>query len=211
MDRDGGGLVIWYDAPEVKHNIIEGNIAFGGGGGILCVGHINGVITSNFIVENSANMGGGILCSTAASPEISGNIIMENRAHCWGGGVCIYGSSSPPTTNNLIARNWAGIKGGGVSISSVCLLANNTIVGNEAVGKGGGIHCEWDTTTVVNSVLCNNKAAAGSEVYLAYIANNPACLSIRYSNARGGLIPMREEAWTLCMSSLDAVSISARE
>jgi len=65
-------------------------------------------------------------------------------------------------------------------------LANNTIVGNSADIGGGAIHSEYfDTTMVVNSILRDNTAPDGPEIWVGYVAWASA-VYISYSNVEGG-------------------------
>ncbi len=188
MDRDGGGIVCWNASLLIDNNIIEENIALGEGGGILCSGGMTPVITNNRITGNKAYWGAGINSGlhTGGSVTISGNIITDNEASHAGGGILSSSDKESTISNNIIANNHAGFQGGGIYSSGVQVMVNNTIYGNSAEVRGGGVSCEEGPSTVVNSILWDNSAPLGREVYLGYVIPLPSVLHIRYSLLEGG-------------------------
>jgi len=73
--------------------------------------------------------------------------------------------------------------GGGVTfgLSSSGILTNNTIVENTATGKGGGVYCESSTMAITSSILWDNAAPNGPEIYWT-----GSSFSITYSDIEGG-------------------------
>jgi len=57
-------------------------------------------------------------------------------------------------------------------------------VGNKA-SYGGGIYCWWSYPTLINTILWDNQAPIGKEIYLGTSAD-PSILSISYSDVDGG-------------------------
>lgn len=181
----GGGIGCLFDSsPFISDNLIIGNSAqslevlgAGYGGGIACYESSptiwNNVITANttevvtFIGEEIAEDrtlsgtggGGGVLCQFS-SPDIKGNVIMKNRAP-EGAGIMVNRESSP-------------------------VIQNNTITRNTGDNIAGGILCSVNSTaTVINTILWNNYAPSGPELYIG-TTTYPSTLTIRYSDVEGG-------------------------
>jgi len=77
---------------------------------------------------------------------------------------------------------------GGIDVYqySNATILNNTIHGNTASDKGAGIACrENSTTTIVNTILSDNDAQEGPEIWIGY-KSDPSTLTISYSNVEGG-------------------------
>jgi len=120
----------------------------------------NAVLRGFTIRNGCATNGGGIYCHNA-SPTLYGNIISANAAEDAGGGIHCSTSSFPT-------------------------LIGNTITGNRAE-RGGGVYCLDSSPTVINSVLWNDSASIGPEVYLSNDYGLVSSMSVSYSNAEGGL------------------------
>ncbi len=76
--REGGGILIDFSSPTIKHNIITGNtvsnmsgVVSTGGGGIR-IGDGNPEITHNIIANNQARYGAGIVMISSELPEVLG-------------------------------------------------------------------------------------------------------------------------------------------
>jgi len=184
VSGNGGGIYCSFSSPIISANRIEGNIC--GAGGIYCQDS-DPTIVGNSITMNEARLsdGGGIYC-LRASPIISGNLVSDNLADENGGGIyCVY-DSSPIITNNVIARNTADKNGGGICcrFDNQPTIANNTIIGNSAV-EGGGIYCCDSSVDVASTILWDNNASVGSEIWLGD-ASYPSTLTIRFSDVDGG-------------------------
>jgi parallel beta-helix repeat protein len=179
----GGGIYLEYDSsPAITNNIISWNTA-NSGGGIHCVYSSSPAIANNTISGNTANgfSGGGIWCSDFSS-VITNNAIMDNIAD-FGGGIYLTYYSSPVITNNILTGNTALRYGGGIYLEydSSPAITNNTILNNTAVDKGGGICC-WATTPVIsNTILWDNSALEGPEIY--YYSYYPTVI---YCDVMGG-------------------------
>lgn len=152
--REGGGILIQYLSPRIRHNIIRENhitdtqgVTSTGGGAIRC-GDGNPSIQSNVIVFNSALYGGGIVLNYTGA-DIKNNIIANNSAggaYGGGGGLWILSNSTFPKDieNNTIVFNHPGgaAPGGGLRLLSANVtLRNNIIWGNESVQifRQGGV------------------------------------------------------------------------
>jgi predicted outer membrane repeat protein len=155
----GGGIYCEGASPTLRNNDIWGNSTtyLGEGGGIYCQYH-SATIECNSVHDNHAYKGGG-LCCIHASPTIVNNFIFHNEAQYpgLGGGIyCAESSSKPDISNNTICQNSAYHFGGGIA----------------SVSKASPV--------VTNSILWDNDAGFGSEIYLG------ATVNISYSDLLGG-------------------------
>jgi len=173
-------------SPTISENVFTHNTCYDGGGGIFCDGPA--IISSNTFIENiSYEDGGGVKCSNNASPTITGNHFVNNEASRDGGAIC-GGGCVMTVTNNIMAGNWARFQGGGYATgwSTTATLTNNTIVGNTTDLEGGGIHCsEKSDLTVSNTILWNNHAPEGPEIWIGNGAF-PSTLTISHCDLDGG-------------------------
>jgi parallel beta-helix repeat protein len=184
----GGGIYCFFSSsPLINGNIITENSAnYVGGGGIHC-NESSPMISNNTLTGNSADdaSGGGISCYLAA-PTITNNSIVGNTTDNWGGGIFCWDTDTLIViTNNVIKKNSAVKVGGGISCYSADApnITNNTISGNTAGDGGGGVSCNSSTMKIINSILWDNHAEDGPEIY---IYENPSILTVRYSDVQRG-------------------------
>jgi parallel beta-helix repeat protein len=151
----GGGIDIEDCAPTILNNVVTGNTACNGGGGIY-VDFGSALIHGNTISENAQNImcsggigGGGIALGGMGAAQLIANTIYGNS---WssgdGGGISLFAAGNPVIMNNLIYGNLAtGVfslgpdaMGGGIAMvnDSDPLLIQNVIVNNTA-DYGGGV------------------------------------------------------------------------
>jgi parallel beta-helix repeat protein len=179
MWNDGNGIDMSETSGLIMDNIISGNNASGGGGGISCVSAANDTIIGNIITGNTAGggcSGGGIKCNSA-SPIIKRNTIAWNEGT--GGGIYCF-SSAAVIEENLIFSNTGDESGGVYFYWDSPTFNGNTITGNTALGfGGGGIYCYDVTLTITNSILWGNLP---DEIYQEGGSN----LTVRYSDIEGG-------------------------
>ena len=164
---------------RVRHNVIEGNIGAGDGGGIAVVGS-NASIESNEILNNSANVnaaldGGGIFFH-GTSGVVTGNRIQGNLAH-EGGGIII----NQPTVDlvvagNLFIANRATYYGGGiyVNVGTHPEIRSNTIAGNSASVAGGGVwYTQASAPAISRNIIAGNSAPTGGGVHAFLPGTSP--------------------------------------
>jgi parallel beta-helix repeat protein len=167
---DGGGIYYCIDSgPEIHENVIMSNSA-AAGGGIYCTSHDNRPgIERNVIAGNTAfyGQGGGIHCTLFASPKIVNNIIYDNACNNGGGGICVRDLAEPSIFNNTIFHNYSNYNGGGV-----CCVDDGLM-------------------TVENSILWDNIAVQGSEIWVDASKNTVA--SIDHSMVDGGMSSVHVE------------------
>jgi len=204
----GGGLIVqsWsYPTPPnqvfMSDNIIIHNKALqsetatfwlgGNGGGITILGS-KGTFTNNIIQHNEVNAANssfapGILFDFPPDEVyFRNNIVSYNTfsgaGSCYGGGFAVW-DGSPTLENNLIEKNKATLGGGGWigDAFSFTKIVNNTITKNHADVKGGAIYSKSAEPTVMNSILWDNEAPEGSEVFV-----ESGTINITYSDVEGG-------------------------
>ena len=190
----GGGIYCEYESNAMIYNcMINGNTATRAGG-IYCQHTTDAWIVGCQISGNTAtsDCGGGIRCGQNSSPYIISCSITGNIAGASGegGGLACYGDCSPILFNCLFESNTAGSNGGGVICSSGSSpsMANCTMVSNVASARGGAIYAdrEYTSPTILDSILWDNSAPSGSEVFLRNDEFGAASLAISYSNVMGG-------------------------
>lgn len=124
----GGGIYCEYSSVSIINNVITGNTATWGGGGIECYFSPSSYIANNVISNNTADTaGGGILVYNVSNPTICGNRISRNSS-AWGGGLYIVSWSNPTLSHNYITGNRASSYGGGWGSHGVQRQPCSTIV-----------------------------------------------------------------------------------
>jgi predicted outer membrane repeat protein len=161
---DGGGIyhreIIspTYSAPFYLSCRITGNRAVHDGGGIAAV-QSKFLMVRCTVLRNEALSGGGVHC-------LESDLIMAN---------------------SLIVRNAADTGGGMTICGGEPELKNCTFHGNAAESKGGGIYCwAYATAQIKNSILCNDRAPAGREVWIGETGEQ-AKIVMRFSDLVGGM------------------------
>ncbi len=217
----GGGIACSGSDPLITGNTIVGN-ATSLGGGIFCSGPCSPKICRNTLAGNSADMGGGIHCISGVTGEIENNTISGNLSGQFGGGIFFGGGSSPTVVNNMITCNssgWGGAyngSGGGVYCGGASSpeLTCNTIACNTAECSGGGIYCRYYCSVAVyNTILWNNDAPSGEEIFLDD-GYHPSALSISSCDVDGGQAAVHVDsgctlAWGAGMIDSDPLFVDA--
>ena len=186
----GGGISCsGADSPSIMNNIITANQA-NSGGGIDCRFQSTPTISKNLISGNMAvTYGGGICCDYDSVAEIMYNLVRDNQAQS-GGGIGCLRESRMALTSNLITGNIAD-HGGGVNCYSgsgnsvIVQISTSTLEGNSASVRGGGICCTGSIMSITDTILWDNGAAEGPEVWLGD-SQDPSTLTVSYSDLRGG-------------------------
>lgn len=182
--KHGGG--IYQNSGQLS--LIGNNIKYNNansiqmrGGGISMVSIANPILTNNIIASNSGFNGGGISMQNCSSLMFKSNKIANNVATNWGGGL-YHISSTGNLYNNLIANNTASQRGGAMYSNSSLNFQNCTIANNRAFSQGGAVYAIGMSSTFLNSILWNNSAPLGNELYL-YDNSTPG---FNYCNIAGG-------------------------
>lgn len=185
----------------IKGNIITHNKALqqesatywlGGCGGGIAIILTKGVIENNIIQHNevsavNSSFSPGILFDFPPDEVYFRNNIVSHNTYsgagtCYGGGFAIW-DGNPTIENNLIEKNDATFGGGGWigDAFSFAKIINNTIIKNHADMKGGALYTKSAAPTVMNSILWNNHAPEGSEIYV-----ESGTVEVTYSDVMGG-------------------------
>lgn len=183
----GGGICLNENSTSlIESNHILMNEA-DSGGGILVGWECDPIIRNNLVEENDAfYAGGGIYVSANARSSIQNNVIRSNHSGGWGGGginlwsaTWLYGTFSY-LDNNLIVGNTASDAGGGIySRYDTSVIRNTTISENQA-NRGGGVYVltfDYLPPVFSNSILWNDTASLGQEIYLDPVAGSEAVVT----------------------------------
>ena len=171
---EGGGILITFSSPTIKHNLIIGNeairtgagITSAGGGGIR-VGDGNPHILNNIFMSNSGMYGGAIVLNFTGA-VVKNNIIYNNRVYqavagaptFGGGGIWVYsnlGSTPKFIENNTIVANYSSGSG------------------SSAAGKGGGLLVWATSVQATNNIIWANNQTTGEQI--AQISGGPSVIT----------------------------------
>lgn len=202
----GGGIEVQSFEGSPNEVLVKGNIFihnkalqqegatywFGGCGGGISILLTKAVIENNIIQHNEVSavnnsFSPGILFDFPLDEVYFRNNIVSHNTFsgagaCYGGGFAIW-DGNPTIENNLFEKNDATFGGGGWigDAFSFAKIINNTIIKNHADMKGGAIYTKSAAPTVMNSILWNNQAPEGSEIYV-----ESGTIDVTYSDVMGG-------------------------
>lgn len=174
--REGGGILVEFSSPIIRHNLIRNNTVPSGGTGII------------------SNGGGGIRCGDGA-PLIEYNRIVHNHSEGYGGGVVLNYCPGAVLRGNIIAHNRGGrdYSGGGfwatgANLNTVVTLQNNVIAYNQSPtgpsafsGKAGGIWVFSIKIKARGNILWGNEQTAGKQ-----LGTDNASVEARYNCIQDG-------------------------
>jgi len=179
----GGGMFVTQGDPQVLFCQLIHNEATGHGGGLYVNDHVNAILDSCDISNNSASWGGGMTCSVQSDPQILNCSFNENITHNVGGGIFIRSSSSPVILNSVFINNMQVSNplgsGGGVCIYgggdsggpcypsfTYCEFKNNSVQGD-----GGGMAVAYDAHPNITDCYLGSNHAGRSGGGLACVAD----------------------------------------
>ncbi|HYX27946.1 MAG TPA: choice-of-anchor Q domain-containing protein, partial [Pyrinomonadaceae bacterium] len=198
----GGGIFNSSGILTVQNSTINNNVTTstggGDGGGIYNSGGtvnlinstISGNRTGNGVSTNPGGNGGGIWnigTLTISNSTISGNQTGDGGPSSnGGGGAGIFSLSTTNISNSTISANRTGgpnnAPGGGAGIvtsaapSITFTLTNVTITGNQTGdgtnGFGGGIQQGGGTTSLRNTIVANNLAGTGADLFGSFTSQD---------------------------------------
>ncbi|MHC4943324.1 MAG: right-handed parallel beta-helix repeat-containing protein [Planctomycetota bacterium] len=181
---EGGGVYNFDSSPSMTNCIFIMNQADGGG----------------YSHDGNPGKGGG-MCNENSSPTVSCCIFSNNTANTpagphikfgHGGGMsnaggspvvtsCIFSNNSATAGNPTIDHSYGG---GMCNLGSTTIITNCTFHGNYSSHGGGGIcNVQNAITTAINSILWNNDAPEGPEIWIGDIST----LTISNSDVKDGL------------------------
>jgi hypothetical protein len=204
---NGGGIALSSWEPPMVHEVLvcrneiihnkalqapTGLPRIGSHAGGLTIIGSKGVISNNIFMFNEINavdsgFGAGVVLDFPPDDLFfKNNIVSHNyftgNGNCFGGGVAIW-DGSPTLENNLIEKNKGTIGGAIWTGYHFCNseFYNNTISKNEATVRGGAINSFASNLLVMNSILWNNEAPDGPEIYI-----ESGTIDITYSDVKDG-------------------------
>ncbi len=179
---EGGAICCHASSPKMLGNVVTGNFAGGGGGGIYCEG-THSIIFGNLISHNETRImlaaaqkagsagtldplrlaiagsfppSGGNICCVADSSLVDSNTISGGRATL--GGAIYCEESCVRVRRNSISEN-----GGAYTARTVCFLSGtysieeNTITDNTSWHDGGGLYCSGGEYRIVGNTISGNR------------------------------------------------------
>ncbi|MEJ2103568.1 MAG: T9SS type A sorting domain-containing protein, partial [Ignavibacteriaceae bacterium] len=163
----------------------------GHAGGLSILGskgvYVNNIIQYNEVNAVNSSYGAGVVFDYPPDDlYFRNNIVSHNTysgaGYCYGGGFAIW-DGSPTLENNLFEKNFATFGAGGWigNAFSYAKIINNTIIKNYAELKGGAIYTKSAEPTVMNSILWENEAPDGSEIFV-----ESGTINVTYSDVMGG-------------------------
>jgi predicted outer membrane repeat protein len=195
---DGGGM--WVSGANgqvttvnIAHVTFSDNVntyVGGMGGGGLSSYNGNLTLTDVTFRDNQAMTGGGMSNTygivTLSGVTFSGNSAVGSFNDGYGCGGLISGMSNLTMTNVTFSNNSAEFGGAMCKMMGSATLTNVTFSGNEATYMGGAIYNNSSgfggPATVLNSILWDNTAPQGAQIYDA--GSLPAVVT--YSDVQGG-------------------------
>lgn len=183
------GGALYYCDGTITNCTVSGNKAYAAGGGLY---GCDGLISKCKIVNNaSVGWNGGGLSEC----EVILNCVISNNAAAGSGGGL---EQCRSIANCLITGNVADRDGG--ALHECAEVLNSTISGNKAGGNGGAIYYSGTESIVGNSILWDNKAAEGNEIYLdAPTGDASGRMLVAYCDFQGGMA----EVYVAAVSKLD--------
>jgi predicted outer membrane repeat protein len=156
------------------------------GGGIYISNDTSLVTNCVFTVNSSLGEGGGMFLNNFNdySATVSNCIFNNNQAYWSGGGIYVEGGSST-ITNCTFTMNYAKGGGGMAFYKNNPTVTNCTFCENEAENGGGGLRFYDSDSVMINTVLWNNSAPEGPEMWLGKGIKNSK-VTISYSDVKGG-------------------------
>ena len=201
----GGGICLDFSYYIIENNTIKQNVS-SFGGGIYIIGKGSGPSRINFntISENTVSNWGGGLFSIEGYFLFQNNKVTLNNSSA-GGGIYLYlyhSNNSNDFSGNLIANNSTMEKGGGIYIPvgqldiSSCTIVDN--ICSPTGSYGGGIYRGYDAgLNIINSILWENDAVNGTQVYIECDPAWVIVTSVSYSCIEDGMdgIEFEDPVW----------------
>lgn len=185
----GGGMRNSDSNPTVTNCDFKGNWATSGGG--MCNHHSSPIVTNCSFSENgavgfiySAGAGGGMRNYFYSNPKVTNCTFFNNTAtgHQGGIGGGIFNDGGDlMVTNCVFSGNSAYFGGGMIDSCGNPTMTNCIFYNNSADYEGGGICCLTSSSTITNTILWDNDAPTGPEIWMG-----AANLTISYSDVDGG-------------------------
>jgi len=157
----GGGVFSSSTSFQLIASRVSDNASNGGSGGI----HNEGLLTiiSSTVSNNTANLSGGGIGNNGQL-TVNNSTMGGNSAGSSGGGIQNNGELS--INNSTMSGNEAITSGGAIENTQKTTLSRCTMAFNDAGANGGGISTS-NSLLFSNTIIGNNTAAQGDEIYKA--------------------------------------------
>lgn len=200
----GGGICNTAgSSPTVTGCTFQDNAAAFSGGGMSNSVASHAVVVGCTFSGNAAldflGDGGALFNRQGSSPIVVGCVFAANEAGHNGGAIGNYDDASPTVLNCLFDGNSAGDWGGAIRAGVGCspVIGSCAFVGNQsqaggAVAAGAATAGPIGHTTLANCILWSSSAPQGHE--LALIGNEPAQMTVTFSDVQGGQAAVHVQA-----------------
>jgi hypothetical protein len=162
----GGGIFVFYHAPELRGNEVRGSHSVSDGGGVS-IWQGESKLIENHIHDNRSDDDGAGVRVLHGGVRFERNVIENNVAHGQGGGVKI--SHFPGVFIDNIFRGNRAWRGGGLALDNCSSTVRGGVIENNYARVGGGIDAAWFALiggTIEGVTLRNNEARRGGAIYL---------------------------------------------
>ncbi len=157
----GGAVGGVGGSPVITGNLIENTEGSLFGAGVSCLACTNPVVVGNTIRNNRIFQGGGVGFQAVTGGVIASNVIAGNVAELVGGGIALLTTTGVVVTNNTLVANRSPNGGGIYLFRSPTTITNNIIAQNQSTRTGGSITCrESDGTALGTNDLWMNSPSA---------------------------------------------------
>ena len=143
-DYFGGGMICHNSSPFIVNCVFAGNVAFGEGGAVACVGETSPTFNGCNFMNNAVygnGSGGGVVCWAAADATFV-YCVFEGNSSSIGGGLFCWSANAD--------------------------LVNCTVTGNVASTGGGIAIANGSSFFTYNTEILNNDAALGADGAIGY-------------------------------------------
>ena len=187
-DGLGGGMYNSASSPTLERVVFTANTANdtflpGRGGGLANENSSAAILQDVQFFQNQAYQGGG-MDNENSDPTLTNVVFQGNEATGTSGGGINNNAGTPVLINVLFTGNSAAGDGAGMNnFGASPALTNTTFSANRADGLGGALahFGSGDTLFLQNSILWNNDANSGTEIY------NGGAIRLANSIVQGGI------------------------
>ncbi|HEY0657074.1 MAG TPA: choice-of-anchor Q domain-containing protein, partial [Pyrinomonadaceae bacterium] len=177
------GSIVHISGMTIANGYRSGASVTDFGGGI----YINRANTVNLstvtLRDNAAEVGGGVF--NYGTLNIFNSTIHDNFANSEGGAIENQSIGTVNIANTTISNNRATNFGGAITAFNQITLNNVTMVNNRANIYGGAIYNENVAVTLRNTIIANNTASSGPNVYGLGYASRGSNLIANAANSVG--------------------------
>ncbi len=184
IDCENAGRAFVFQSGEDANSVLAGLTIINGrsvyGGAVNFSNASKPKVADCVFSANYASYGGAVACGGGSRPLLANCIIKGNSAILGG---AVYSNAADPTiSNSLVVANTASL-GGAIYYSLGSAAVRNCTFTANIASAGGAIYCyNSGSVSVDNTILWQNSAAAGPQLFLA----GSARADVIYSDVHGG-------------------------